>query len=402
VGFSFETFAGAISNSGLISAGKFNGIGVFTGSVFGNPVAGGGIVNSGTILANTGISLFDVSTFAGGVTNGGTISAARRGIAIGATSDGLVKGVPTFIGNIANGGTITARTGIGLNGSTITGAIVDNGTIKATSHGILIDSASEILASKTAIAIAGPTFTGGITNFGVISGSAGIEIKTARPVSIFDAGAIVGTGGTAIQFAGSGNTLTLGAGYVIGGIVDPSGKNILQLGGTGSGTFDLSSIGSSAQYRGFTTFNVVGGTWTVTSAGSAQWTIRSGGTEEIASGGVLTSTTVSSGGVLVVDSGATASSSFVKSGGTEIIESGVGRARNRRAIVSGTIANSGTLIASGTGSLLLETISVPPLWTAVPIATPPDDTVSTPPPLIEAPMPVPPNRIFSASSDQPS
>jgi hypothetical protein len=65
----------------------------------------------------------------------------------------------------------------------------------------------------TAINIAGLTFTGGITNFGVISGSAGIEIKTVHPVSIFDAGAIlVASGGTAIQFASSGNTLTLGAG----------------------------------------------------------------------------------------------------------------------------------------------------------------------------------------------
>ena len=125
---------------------------------------------------------------------------------------------------------------------------------------------SEILATKTAVAIAGKIFTGGITNFGVISGSAGIAIKSARPVSIFDAGAIIGTGGTAIQFAGSGNTLTLGAGYTIGGAVDPAGGNVLQLGGTGSDTFDLSSIGP--QYKGFTTFNVIGGTWTVSGAGS--------------------------------------------------------------------------------------------------------------------------------------
>jgi hypothetical protein len=90
----------------------------------------------------------------------------------------------------------------------------------------------------------------------VISGSAGIAIKSARPVSIFDAGTIVGTGGTAIQFAGSGNTLTLGAGYVISGVVDPAGGNAFQLGGTGSDTFNLSSIGP--QYKGFTTFNVIG------------------------------------------------------------------------------------------------------------------------------------------------
>ena len=152
--------------------------------------------------------------------------------------------------------------------STIAGAIVEAGTIRA-SDGILIDSASEILASKTAIEIASGTFSGGISNFGAISGSVGIGITSVRPVSIFDAGVIVGSGGTAIQFAGSGNTLTLGAGYVISGLVDPSGSNTLQLGGTGSDSFDLSSIGASAQYRDFTTFNVVGGTWTVSGAGSA-------------------------------------------------------------------------------------------------------------------------------------
>ena len=63
----------------------------------------------------------------------------------------------------------------------------------------------------------------------MISGSAGIAIKSARPVSIFDAGAIIGTGGTAIQFAGSGNTLTLGAGYIIDGVVDPAGGNVSSL-----------------------------------------------------------------------------------------------------------------------------------------------------------------------------
>jgi hypothetical protein len=100
-------------------------------------------------------------------------------------------------------GTITAKTGIGLYASTITSGIIDIGSIKATSHGILIERASEVLSSKTAIDIAGPTFTGGISNAGVVSGSAGILIKSAHSVSIFDGGVIVGTGGTAIEFAGS-------------------------------------------------------------------------------------------------------------------------------------------------------------------------------------------------------
>ena len=163
-----------------------NGIVVDGGSIF-----AGGTTNSGTISAlHTGILLRYTATFTGGVTNSGAISAGGRGIAVGTGSGAAAAGVSTFAGNILNNGKITAATGIAvLGGSTVLGAIVDSGSIVATSHGILIDSASEILAgSKTAIDIAGRTFTGGITNFGVISGSAGIEIASAHPVSIFDAG----------------------------------------------------------------------------------------------------------------------------------------------------------------------------------------------------------------------
>ena len=258
------------------------------------------------------------------------------------------------MGSIVNSGTITAKTGIALYASTITSGIIDSGSIKATSHGILIERASEVLSSKTAINIAGATFTGGITNAGVVSGSAGIEIRSAHAVSIFDGGAIIGSGGTAIEFAGSGNTLTLGAGYTISGTVDPSGNNTFQLGGSGSDTFDLSSIGAAAQYLGFTTFSVVGGTWAVTSASTAHWTIRSG-TLEVASGGELTSTTVSSGGVLVAESGGTASSSFVKAGGTEIIELG--------AAVSGvTVSNGGTVELVGGAALPPGLNLLAPSW----------------------------------------
>ncbi len=53
--------------------------------------------------------------------------------------------------------------------------------------------------------------------------------------------------------------------YTIDGVVDPAGGNVFQLGGTGSDTFDLSSIGP--QYKDFTTFNVIGGTWSVSGGG---------------------------------------------------------------------------------------------------------------------------------------
>jgi hypothetical protein len=216
-----SSFFGGVRNRGTLFGGS-GGSGI---AFEGANVVSGGVTNAGAIRAiSTGIALYSVSTFAGDITNskGATISAGQIGIRLGAFGD---LPVSFFTGNILNSGTITAKTGISISDSTIAGAIIDSGTIVATSHGILIDSAGEIVAGKTAIVIAGPTFTGGISNFGVISGSAGIEIKTAHPVSIFDAGAILAApGGTAIQFAGSGNTLTLGAGYTISGTVDPSGK----------------------------------------------------------------------------------------------------------------------------------------------------------------------------------
>jgi hypothetical protein len=219
--FDVTTFSGGIGNTGKIASKSGNGIFVDFGMDFGNTSTGGGISNSGTISAgHTGIRLASVATAFGGISNSGMISAGLAGIDL--------FDVSIFsAGGLINTGAISAKTGIAITDSTIQGAIINSGTIRATSQGILIGSASEILATKTAIDIAGGVFTGGISNFGVISGSAGIEIKTAHPVSIFDAGAILAShGGTAIQFAGSGNTLTLGAGYTISGTVDPSGQNI--------------------------------------------------------------------------------------------------------------------------------------------------------------------------------
>jgi uncharacterized protein with beta-barrel porin domain len=63
--------------------------------------------------------------------------------------------------------------------------------------------------------------------------------------------------------------------------VQAANTDTLQLGATGNGTFDLSSIGPSGgpqQYQGFGIFNVVGGTWTVnnTYTQTAPWTVQSG------------------------------------------------------------------------------------------------------------------------------
>ena len=112
-----------------------------------------------------------------------------------------------------------------------------------------------------------------------------------------------------------------------------------QLGGNAAADFNLTSIGPSAQYRGFKTLNVVGGDWTVSGAGSS-WNVNSG-TLELAGGSVLAATTVKNGAVFDVLSGATASNTTVSSGGDLVVSSG-GMADRTRVLAGGS-----ELIASG-------------------------------------------------------
>ena len=207
VGGNSETFTGNIINSaGGILSGADTGIVLDYQSTF-----AGNVTNAGKIVAgDAGMLIKFITDFDGGVTNTGTISSHRLAGIMLSSDVAFGQAVPG--GGIVNTGVISAAaTGIAVNGSTISGSIIDSGTIVATSHGIAIDGASEIVADGVAaIDITGKTFTGGIVNSGAISGAIGIDITSMQGVSIFDDGTIVGSGGTAIEFHGSGNTLTLG------------------------------------------------------------------------------------------------------------------------------------------------------------------------------------------------
>jgi hypothetical protein len=128
-------------------------------------VISGGVVNTGTIrAAHTGIAAITVSTFAGGITNNGTLSAGGVGIRLGSATIPQQYTASSFIGNIVNSGTITAKTGIALFDSTIMGAIVVSGNLLATSHGILIDDASQLSnASRAGVRVTASKFLGGIS-----------------------------------------------------------------------------------------------------------------------------------------------------------------------------------------------------------------------------------------------
>jgi autotransporter-associated beta strand protein len=123
------------------------------------------------------------------------------------------------------------------------------------------------------------------------------------------------------MFSGSGNTLTLGPGSIISGVVAGTGGDTFQLGGVGAATFDVSQI--NAQYQGFSTFNKVD---------NSVWTLTGTST--------FTGPVNVNGGALVVNGDITAASSLTVNAGGTLGGTGV---------VGSTAVNSGGALAPGNG-----------------------------------------------------
>ena len=215
------TFAGGISNSGVVSAGLTGmnifgvssfagGIGnsgtIFAGltgmNIFGITSFSGGINNKGRIAAAlTGFNVFDISTFAGGIGNSGTISAGLTGM--------IIFGISKFAGNISNGGMISAGSrGFDIfDVSIFAGNITNSGKISAGKLGIQINRVA--------------TFAGGVTNSGTLSaGHDGIDVGLARD-GVFTGGVV--DSGTI--FAGDDGILVNSGSVISGGIwVSSKGK----------------------------------------------------------------------------------------------------------------------------------------------------------------------------------
>jgi uncharacterized protein with beta-barrel porin domain len=284
-------------------------------------------------------------------TNLGTISGTGGGAGVGINAS-----TATVTNNGTISGTGTGGFGIGINASTAT--VTNNGTISGTGGG----GAGVGISTNTATVINNGTISGSGGAF-----SAGIESFAAGNVT--NNGTITGTS-FAIFFGGSGgNRLTLGPTSIINGAAIASGaNNLLQLGGSGIGSFDVSLIGSAAQYQGFDTFNKIGAaTWTLTgfNAGALPWTVQqgillvngslanspftvNGGT--LGGTGTLGNTQVNSGGTLAPGSGAPGTSLTIhgnlafQSGALYLVQ--VNSTTASLANVTGTASLAGTVQAN--------------------------------------------------------
>jgi uncharacterized protein with beta-barrel porin domain len=319
------SFSGDMNNAGTLT---INGGGGNSGFLAESTSFTGNIVNTGTMNIGTtaagsngvGIQVDnsnDLTTFTGGITNGGAItvkatnsfgSCTAYGIAVLGNMNSIAPGTPitSFTGGITNGGTINVTmSGTAANVSTgivVTDVTTFMGGITNTATGNINAQATGAGSSDNGIFVNNVTsFQGGITNLGSISaGGVGIQVMNSGPVSVFDSGSIVSAGGVAVDLShnAAGNTFTLGPGFSITGRVLGQGADTFQLGGSGTGSFDLDSIGSTKQYRGFTSFNVVGGTWISSNTfGQTQtWNVN-GGT--LAGTGTFRSLNVNNGGALL-------------------------------------------------------------------------------------------------------
>ena len=241
-----QSVTSSATNIGTISGGN-GGTGGFAALSGGGGGGGGGIditgstltfTNTGTIQGGNGGSPLLHGVFvglggAGGGTGGGAASGAAGGGGGGINVDPLSSNV-----TIVNGGSVTGGNG----GRDSTFGIGGGGAGIAGAGLTIINSAS---------------ITGGMSGDGV-------------------------TRANAITFTGGVNTLQLQVGSNITGnvVVQSGATGTLQLGGTTGSTFDVSTIGASAQYQGFTGFEKTGtGTWTLTgtTGASTPWTV-SGGT----------------------------------------------------------------------------------------------------------------------------
>ena len=379
---------GALSQSGAITVASGGTVSTAGAN------ADGIVVEAGRSITTFGTAGTVASTAAISVTNSGTVSTAgagSTGIRVAADNNAvtLVSSNVTTSGANAAGINVTGGTGA-LNVTTgnvaTTGATSDavrivsaSGPITATvngavssvfGNGLFIDPPSAVVINVTASGaaiggVAGINTTGAknsITNLGTIFNTeTGAAIIATGETTLNNSGRIIGGGVLAVQFGATNDTVVLGTGSSVTGLI---------AGGGGTDRAVLSgSVGAQtptqtiARFTGFDSVDVASGYWTAAPAtGSAfnRATVAAGATLELANAGAglgLSTPSITDNGTLVVRStsagtGSTFGSTVVTGTGNVLL-TGAGTVT-----LDGTnsLATSGvTTIEGGTTALLTGT-----------------------------------------------
>ncbi|MBR0966687.1 autotransporter domain-containing protein [Bradyrhizobium diazoefficiens] len=277
-------------NNGTISGGN-GGVGADGVPVNGGGAAGGAGGIGAQLTAATASSNAAAASIQGG--NGGAGGNAGAGSGdnggnggAGGTALSLTAAGASFtnLGNITGG-----RGGVGGAGGSYSGSGGGNGG-NGGSGGVGVSIAGATLINLGMI-VGGAGAAGGAGGTGSPNGPAGTDGAGGAGVSgsnvtLINAGSISGglasdgvTRANAVSFTGGTNILELRAGSTITGNVVGTGSDTLALGGAANSAFDVSTIGPSQQYRGFSLLQKTGiSTWTVTGTqtATAAWAVNAG------------------------------------------------------------------------------------------------------------------------------
>ncbi|HZB90496.1 MAG TPA: autotransporter domain-containing protein, partial [Stellaceae bacterium] len=347
---------GAGGYGAIVTGSGASGDSSTSASITGGNGGAGGQGNSGGNGGDGGVGVYFSSTGASFTISGTTVS----GGAGGAGGFGGIPGMASGTGG--NGG--SGGVGVSLSGGTISN---QSGTIAGGNGGaggqITLGSAGQPGAGGAAVTGANLT----ISNSGTITGGLGGDGVTQA---------------NAIDFTGGSNSLTLLAGSSITGnvVVESGATGSLILGGSSNASFDVSTIGASAQYQGFGAFQKTGSsTWTLTNSTSAvtPWTISAGtlnvsadaalgassgsitfngGTLQLGASFNLSSSraiTLAAGGGTIDTNGfsTTMAQAITGSGGLTKAGPGTLTLAAANSYTGGTVIDAGTLQLSGAGTL---------------------------------------------------
>jgi len=294
-----------LTGSILVWSGTLTVAGALTGVAGGGNSGGAGLQLNGVSIPTSAVNN---GTLTGGAAAGGTggFGAIVNGAKL--VNNGTIRGGDALTGGIASAGAELERSATLTNNGTIQGGNT-SGTNDSSGLGVTYGPGGGALINHG-------TIRGGSDLTGVNVGGAGVSVR-AGASAIVNTGTIVGgngavavTGNAAFSVVNSGTlqagsgqanaillsigtgalTLELDAGStIIGNVVAnaASAANTLTLGGTANDVFDVSSIGSSAQYQNFNVFQKTGAsTWALTGTGTTAtpWIIQQG-TLQIGNGG---------------------------------------------------------------------------------------------------------------------
>ncbi|VVE44123.1 Adhesin BmaC autotransporter [Pandoraea soli] len=283
------TFAGTLVGTGVgattARAGiNLNGVASTTSFVNNGNISGAGI--TGGVVTGVGAVVNAASLVNNGTITGGsatTIAPGGAGAQIGngavVTNNGLIQG-----GNSTGG-----AGGTGVNWSTGGATLVNHGTIQGGADLTGVNTTGGI-----GVAVRAAGSPNAVVNTGtIVGGNGGVAIANTVGVSIVNSGLIQAGAGQSVAIRSTtvaAFSLELQAGSTIVGNVVASAagtNNAFILGGSTNAVFDVSTVGSTAQYQNFNTYTKTGtGTWSLTGTGitSTPWTI-SQGTLQIGNGG---------------------------------------------------------------------------------------------------------------------